>query len=213
MVFIEVLQRTWNQNIPVVSNEIFNDAIRAVKDVNISPVDPRVIRFESRVEQVVAGATDSLAARALSSKGVPVLDVHLDISPKVLLHNCRATESNLLIHLVLDPGQLSGKNSHGVVTAITNEESQVNEVVRVRQLVEEIEVVDQMFGCVSQRGEDEHPLRIRDGLGGRLDGVEVDGLDARGVHFVGSVMVEEDRGLCVRGPLDHFVDAHLHRRF
>lgn len=195
------------------SDEIFNDAVRAVENVNISPVDPGVVRLESRIEQVVAGATDSLAARTLSSKGVPVLDVHFDISSKVLLHDCRATESNLLIHLVLDPGQLSGKNSHGVVTAITNEESQVNEVVRIRQLVEEIEVVDQMLGCISQRGEDEHPLRIRNGLGGRLDGVEVNCLDARGVHFIGSVVVEEDRGLRVCGPLDHFIDAHLHRRF
>jgi len=194
-----------------VGHEILQDALGAIHDIDITPVDPRVVGLERRIEQVVTGTTDSLAARTLSSEPVPLLHAHLEISAKVLADDCGAAEANFLIGVVLDAIQLGCKIGQSIILTVADEECQIDQLVRVGQLVKEVEIFLEVGGGVAERGEDEDTLAIGHGLDGGLDRVEVDFGDRGAVHFVGFVVVKEDGGLGVGIPLNHLVKGHLHR--
>lgn len=195
------------------SHEILQNALRAVHDIDIPPVNPRVIGLESRVQQVITSTTNRLATGPLSRKGVSLLHAHLDISAKVLLDDCGTAEADLLVSVVLDAIQLRRKSGQGVILAIAHQECQVDQFMRICQLVQEVEVFLEVGGGVAEGGEDEDTFAIGHGLGGGLDRVQVDFGDAGAVHFVGFVVVEEDRSLGVGVPLNHLIEGHFHRRF
>jgi len=203
---------TRNENVLVVSDEVLDDLLRAVDDIDVSPVHPGVVGLQSRVEKVVAGSTNGLATGTLGGKGVPVLDVHVDDCSKVLLDNRRAAECDLLLRLLLDALQLRREHGKGVIGAVANQEGQIDKLVRVGQFGDEVEVLGEVGGRVSQRSQDEHLLAVGNGLGGRLDGIQIVGGDRAGIDFVRLVVVEDDGCLEMSVPLDHLIDRHLHRR-
>ena len=192
-------------------HEVLKDSLGAVDNIHISPVNPGVVRLQGGVQQIVACPANSLTARTLGGERVPILNVHVYIGPEVLLNNARTAERNL-ITLFLDPVQLRDEDAFGVIHGIADEESQVNEVMRVGQLIEQLEVLLQIWGSISERRQDEHSFGVCDSLSTRANGVEVDVVNGRGVDFVSFVMVIDDWGLHMGIPLGYFVEAHVHWR-
>lgn len=192
-------------------HEIFQNPLRAVDNIDIAPVDPGVIGLKSRVQQVVPGTTDRLTARTLSRERVPFLDAHLNVSTEVLLDDSGTAEADFLVGVVLNAIQLRRKIGQGVILAVAHKESQIDQLMRVRQLVQEVEVFLKVGSGIAERGENEDTFAIGHGLRGGLDRVEVDFGDGCAVYFVGFVVVEEDGGLGVSVPLNHFIEGHFHR--
>lgn len=203
---------TRDEDVLVMGNEIFDNGFRAVNDINIPPVNPRVIMLQSGVEKVVACFGNGLATFTLYGIGVFVIDGHINGGPKVLLHNQRTPKGDLLFHLFLDTFQLGGKHSKSIILAVADKEGQVDQLVRIRQLVEKVKVPRKVISGISQRRQNKHSFAIRNGLGGRLDGVEIHAGDGAGINLVRRVMVEDDRSLKMRVPFDHFIDGHFHWR-
>lgn len=194
-------------------HKVLQDALGAVGDVHVTPVDPGVIRLESRVEQEVTGTTNSLATGTLGRKGVSLFHTHLSIGTKVLSDDRGAAEADFFIGVVLDAIELGSQVGQGVILAVSDEEGQIDQVVGVGQRVQELEILGEVRGGIAERGQDEDALAVEEGLGGRLDGVEIDFEDGGAVDFVGLVVVEKDGGLGVCIPLDHLVEGHFHWRF
>jgi hypothetical protein len=142
-----------------------------------------------------------------------LLHGHLGLGTKVLLDDGSAAETDFFIGMVLDAIELGGQVGQGVILGIADEEGQVNQVVGIGQLVQEVEIIGEVGGGVAERGQDEDALTVVEGLGSGLDWVEIDFGDGGAVDFVGLVVVEEDGGLGVCIPLDHFVEGHFHRGF
>lgn len=207
------LKHTRHKNILIVGNKVLQNALGAIENVHVAPVDPGVIGLEGRVEQVVASTSDGLAPGTLSCKGVSLLHGHLGLGTKVLLDNRRAAEADFFIDVVLDAIQLGSEIGQSVILGITDEEGQVDQLVGVGQLVQEVEILLEVVRGVAQRGQDEDALTVVEGLGSGLDGVEIDVGDGGAVDFVGLVVVEEDGGLGVCVPLNHLVEGHFHRGF
>lgn len=193
-------------------HKVLQDTLGAVHDVNVAPVNPGVVSLESRVQQIVASTANGLTAGTLSSEAVTLLHAHLNIGAEILADDGRTAEANFFIGVVLDTVEFGSEVGKSVILGVTNQESQIDELVGVGQLGQEIKVLLEVGGSIAQRGQDEHALPVLDGLGGRDDGVEVNFGDGGVVHFVGFVVVEQDRGLGMGVPLDHFVDGHFHRR-
>ena len=204
---------TRHKDVLIVGHEILQNPLGTIDNINVTPVDPRVIGLQSRVEQVVAGTTNGLAPGTLRSESMSLLDAHLDAGTKVLANNGGAAEADFFVGVVLDAIQLGGQIGQGVILAVADKESEIDQLVRVGQLVQEVEVFLEVGGSVAQRGQDEHALTVGHGLGRGGDGVQVDFGDGGVVHFVGFVVVEEDGGLRMGVPLDHLVEGHLHGGF
>jgi hypothetical protein len=63
-----------HQHISIVSNEILDNLGRAVDNVDVSPVYPRVFGFQSGRKQVISGPCHELSSRTLRRPSMPVLD-------------------------------------------------------------------------------------------------------------------------------------------
>lgn len=57
-------------------DKILNDLLGAVHDVDVSPVDPRVLWLERRREQVVSGLAHEFSPWALSREAMSGLNIH-----------------------------------------------------------------------------------------------------------------------------------------
>lgn len=202
-------EHTRNKDITVVGHEIFDDTFGAIRDIDVSPVHPRMLGLHRRVEQVVAGATNGLTTGPLGGERVTILDAHLDIGSEVLLHDGRAVESDL-IALFLNPLQFRQQDLQGVILAVADEETQVDEMVRVADLVEQFEVFFQVVGGIPQGRQDENAFVVGDGLGTRVDSVQFDLADGGGVDFVRFVVVQEHGRLSVAVPFNHLIQRHFH---
>lgn len=142
-----------------------------------------------------------------------LFNTHLGISAEVLADNGRAAERNLFIGVVLNAVQFRSESSKSIILAVADEESQIDELVGVGQLVEKIEVLLEVGGSVTERSQNEDTFTVVDGLDRGFDGVQIDLTDGGAVDFVGFVVVEEDRGLGMGVPLNHLVEGHLHGGF
>lgn len=191
-------------------HEILQDTLGAIGNVHVAPVHPGVIGLQSRIEQVIPGAGDSLASWTLCGERMSLCHGHLNVGTEILLNNSCTTEANFLLGVVLDAIEFRGEVCEGVIFAVTNEEGQIDQIVWVGQFVKEVEIFGQVRSGVTKGSQDEYTFAVESGLGSRLDGVQVEIGDSGGVDFVGFVAVEEDRGLGVRTPFDHLVDGHFH---
>lgn len=48
---------TGNNNIPIMIHEILNNLLRTIHNIHISPINPRMIRLQSRIQQVISRFT------------------------------------------------------------------------------------------------------------------------------------------------------------
>lgn len=67
------VERTRYQNIPVMRHKILNDAVRAVLDIDVTPVYPAVLGLHGGREEIVPRSTHILPARSLRCEPMSVL--------------------------------------------------------------------------------------------------------------------------------------------
>lgn len=180
-----------NENILIVSHEVFEDLLGRIHDVNVSPVDPGVLWLQGRVQQIVSRTSNSLAARSLGFEAVAIFDLLADHGSEVLLDDLGAAEGDLVL-AGLDTIQLGSKHSHGVVRRVANQEGKIDQIMRVVQFREEIKVFGDIRCGILERCQDQDTFVVLGGLGRRLDRVQVDVLDGGGIDDVRLVMVEND---------------------
>lgn len=109
--------------------------------------------------------------------------------------------------------QFRREDGQGVINRVADEEAQIDEFVRVGEFGEEIEVLGDVRGGISERGEDEDALPVAEGAVGGDDRIEVDGLNTRGIDMIGLMVIKENGSLQVLIPRDIFVSAHVDGRF
>lgn len=203
---------TGNENILIVGDKVLENFLGAVDNVHISPVDPGVLRLEGSREEVVARATHSLATGTLGSERVALRNILAQLEVEVLLDNHGAAEG-YLIGALLDAVKLGSKDSKSVIGRVADEEGKIDQVVGVGKLGDQLKVLGEIPRGILEGGKDQDALLVGDGLGGRLDGVEVDVGDGGRVDFYRSVVVEDNRGMKVSTPSLLLIKGHLHWRF
>lgn len=208
-VFVTMEPDVGDEHVSVVGDKVLDDLAGAVFDVDVPPVDPGMLGLEGGREKVVSGAAHGLSARALGGETVAVLDGLRDMDAEILLDNHDAAEGQVVGLCRLDALKLLGQDGQGVVGRVANQEGQVDQVVGVGELGDEIKVVVDVRGGVAERSEQQDALLVGGGLGGGLDGVEVDALNGGGVDFDRGMVVEQDGGL-VGAPEHLLVGRHLH---
>lgn len=156
------------------SDEVLNDSGGTVLDINIPPVDPRVVRLERGCQEVVARPAHGLATRPLSFESMSVLNVLAELEAKVLLDNEGTPE---LVGALLKTIELGGEDGKGFVSGIANKEGEVDQVMGVCELGDQLKVLGQVSCGILEGREDKDSLLIVDGVCGGLDGVQVDVFD------------------------------------
>lgn len=97
------------------------------------------------------------------------LDVLIDLLSKVLLDDRDLTKGHAIFLAGLQLGQQIGKEGKSVVLGITNEEGQVDEVMRVGQVAQMGEEHGQMRRGISERGAEKDALFAFPTSGSALD--------------------------------------------
>lgn len=185
---------TRNKDIAIVSDKVLNNLGRAVLDIDIAPVNPTVFRLQSSAKKVISSLAHCLSARTLSSETVSVLDVLTQMNTEILLNDGSAVEGDR-VGAILDALEFLGEDGECVVSAVADEESEIDQVVGVGQLRDQIEVVVDVGSGVAERSEQEYALLVVEGLSRALYGVKVDTADGGVVDLDGSVVIEDDGGL------------------
>ena len=205
---------TWYDDITVVSDQIFKNLVRAVLDVHVAPVNPAVLGLQGSAQQEVPGLAHSLSARTLCLETVSFLDAHSNrlLVREILLDNHNAAEWHFVVS-ALDTLEFHRQDSQSIVIAVSDKETEVDQVVRVGQLADEFEVLVEVVAGVAEGSEDEDTLLVEDGLGCGRDFVEVDMLNSRAVDLYGRMVVEDDGCLLVACPSRLLRSGHLHGRF
>ena len=174
-----------------------------------------MIRLERRCQQIISCFAHGLASGPLEFEGMPTLDIVALLDTEILLRDRDAVEgsSELGIRLVLKPVQFDSQRGERVVGRIRNQETEINQIVRVGKLRHQLEILWQVIRRVTKRGEQEDPLSVLDRIRGRPDRVEVQVLDSSSIDLDGFVVVEGHRRLVVLVPCCVFVLGDLERGF
>lgn len=139
---------TRNKNIAIVSDKVLNDLGRTVLDIDITPVNPAMLRFHSRAEKVISSLAHSLSTRTLSSETMSILNTLTQMNTEIFLDYGSAVEGNR-VGTVLDALEFFCEDGEGVIGAVADEESEIDQLVGVGQLRDEIEVVVDVGGGVA----------------------------------------------------------------
>jgi len=160
---------TRHEYILVMLYEVFDDALGVLDDINISPVDPRVLRLQRGAEQEVPGLAHSLPPGALEFERVPHSNILTLEHTVVLLHDSDTVErtAQLRVGLVLDTVQLGSEDSQGIIGRVGDQEREIDEFVGIRQLRNELKVLGQVVRGVSEGSEHQYPLLVLGGVAGR----------------------------------------------
>lgn len=142
-------QPTWYNHILVVSHEILKNGEWGCLDIDISPVDPAVGRSQSCAQKPVTRLSHGLTTASLRSKTVTRLDILVDLLSEVLLHDRDLTKCLLGVWVGLQFLQLLGQQRNSVVLGVSYEERQIDEVVRVGQVLQMAEEHGQMRRRIS----------------------------------------------------------------
>lgn len=211
-IITSVVKRTRDENVAIMSDKVLDDFRRAVLDIDIAPVDPAVFRLHGSTEEVISGLAHGLSTRTLGSETVSVLDVLAQMDAEIFLHNGDTVEGDRVC-AGLDALELFGQNGKSIIGAVADEESEVDEVVRVCQLRDQVEIIVDVGSGIAQRSEKENALLVVNGLSCALDGIEIDAVDGGVVDLDGGVVVEDDGCLQAPRPQHLLVRCHLHWRF
>ena len=193
---------TRDENVLVVLHEVLDDALGALDNIHISPVNPRVLRLQRGAEEEVPGLAHCLPPGTLEFKRVPHGNILAFGQPIVLLHNGDTVEraAELRIGLGLDTVQFRGEDGKGIIAGVGYQKCEVDEFVGIRQLRNELKVFGKVVCGVTERSEYQYPFLVLDGVGGRRDLVQVDVLNGARIDLNRLVMVEQYRCLVVHMP-------------
>ena len=139
---------TGNKNIAIVGDKVLDDLGRAVLDVDITPVYPTMLRLHSSTEKVISSLAHGLSARTLGSETVSVFNTLAQVNTKIFLHYGSAVEGDR-VRATLNALEFFGEDGESVIGAVADEESEVDQLVRVGQLRDEIEIVVDVGGSVA----------------------------------------------------------------
>src|SRR5690349_2997909 len=73
---------TGHQNISVVSDKVFQNLFRTVNDINIAPINPRMLVRQGGCEKVIPCSAHGLPSRTLGFEGVSLLDILAQLESK-----------------------------------------------------------------------------------------------------------------------------------
>lgn len=132
-------------------HQIFQDCKGRRLDIDIAPINPAVSGAKCGAEQPVSGLGHALSSACLSGETVSTLDILVDLLAKVLLDDGDLAKGYLWAFTFLQVGQQIRKKVEGVVLGVTDEEGQVNEVMRIGQVAQVRKEHGQMRRGVSQR--------------------------------------------------------------
>lgn len=139
-----------------------------------------------------------------------VFDVLLHADAKVLLDDQCGVESN--VRVVLHTLKLHGKYRQCVVSAVTDQERKIDELMRIGELREEVEMLGKMLRSIAERRGDQHTLFIADSIGGGVDAVEIDVLNLGVVDLNWCVVVVQYGRSHVCMPVLDLIGGHSHWR-
>ncbi len=199
-----MVRLTGHQDVSIMGNEILNDLFRAVYNVDITPVDPGMLGFQSCGEQIISCLSHLLPAWALGGETVSRLNIHVEVAAKIFFDDRDTVEGDLICSL-LDPVEFGGEDGERVVDGVAYQEGEVDQVVGVCHFGEEVKVFDKVGRRVAKRSEHKHSFLIAECSGCGNDGVQVDAFDGAGIDLVWFVVVKEHRGLKVLVPCYHLV--------
>lgn len=140
---------TRNNDVLVVSHQVFQDGEGSRLDVDISPVNPAVGRPQGSTEQPVTGLCHALSSARLCGKAVSTLDVLVDLLAKVLFDDGDFSKRDAFLFFRLQIGQQIGEEDEGVVFGVSDEEGEVDQMVRVCQVAQMREEHWKMRGGIS----------------------------------------------------------------
>lgn len=164
---------TWYNNVFVVSHEILENSKRRSLYVDVTPVDPAVRRAQSGTQEPVTRLSHRLTATGLCREAVSGLDVLVDFLSKVLLHNRDLAELLLRVWIGLQLLQLLRQDSDCLILGISDQECQIDKIVRVGKVPQMAEEHVEMGRGVSQRSADEYALLALPSPCGSLHIVEI----------------------------------------
>lgn len=193
-------------------NKILQNLIGTINDIDVSPVDPRMLRLQGSSQEVVASFAHGLPTGTLCLETMAILNILAKLEAKVLLDHHGTPKGNL-VRTLLNTVELSGEDSEGLIGRVADEEGKIDEVVRIGKLGKELKVFREMRSSVLEGSEEEDSFFVLDSLHGGLDRVQINVGDSGLVDHEGSMAVEGYWGLLVSGPCCLFVKGHLHGRF
>jgi hypothetical protein len=73
-------------------HKFLNNIRRVLNNINISPIDPRVLWLQRRIQQVIPRTANPLPPRPLRVETVPIINALIEIGTKVFLDDFRSAE-------------------------------------------------------------------------------------------------------------------------
>ena len=125
------------------AHQVFDDGDGILHDIDIPPIDPFVLRLQRRIKQIVPRSADSFASRTLCFEAMSVFDTLGEVVAEVLFDDHGTAVAGgvagglKLLEMVLE-------NVESVIFAISDQEGEVDGLVRVGQFLEELEIGFQM---------------------------------------------------------------------
>lgn len=135
------IRLTGNQDVAIMCDKVFNDLLRTVHDINVSPVNPGMLGLQGSRKQIVSGLAHRLSSRSLCGEAVSGLDIHVHGLAEIFLHNQNTVEGNLVCPLLYSV-KFRRENGQGIIRGVADQETKVDEIMGVGKLGEKIEVFD-----------------------------------------------------------------------
>jgi hypothetical protein len=122
------------------SNEILENLGRAVDNVNVPPINPRVLGLQGSGQQIVSGSAHGLPARALGLEPVSVRDILAEMEAEIFLHNGGTSERDI-IRSLLNTFKFGSEDRESIVLGVADEEGEVNQSMGVGKLGKKLKVL------------------------------------------------------------------------
>lgn len=158
-----------HNDVLVVTHQILQNGKGGGLDVDVTPVDPRVVGAERGTEEPVAGLGHELTAAGLSSETVATLDVLVDLLAKVLFEDRNLAKVLGGVGVGLDGLEVLDEHVEGVVLGVGDQKGEVDEVVWVGKVAEVGEEHGQMGLGVAQGHTEKDALLALPAARGALD--------------------------------------------
>lgn len=164
---------TGYNNILVVTHQIFENGERSSLDIDITPVDPGVIRAQSGTEKPVSGLGHELSAASLGGETVTAFDILVNLLTKVLLNDGNLSIWLSRVLVILDRVHVVDQKLKRVIFGVGNQESEINQVVRVGKVAQVREEHGQMRRGIAERNTEKNALFSLPSSSSATDGVQV----------------------------------------